>query len=41
MLVKVDDALRKIETGELRDAKSIIALQWLQIQRLQLQPKSR
>lgn len=32
MLVKVDDAVKKIETGELRDAKSIIALQWLKIQ---------
>jgi nudix-type nucleoside diphosphatase (YffH/AdpP family) len=34
-LVKFSEALKKIETGELRDAKSIIALQWLQ-----LQPKS-
>jgi nudix-type nucleoside diphosphatase (YffH/AdpP family) len=33
MLVKVNDALHKINTGELKDAKSIIALQWLQLHR--------
>jgi nudix-type nucleoside diphosphatase (YffH/AdpP family) len=34
LAVKVEDALRMIESGEIQDAKTIIALQWLQIQRL-------
>jgi soluble cytochrome b562 len=34
LIVRVDEALKKIETGEIRDAKSIIGLQWLYIQRL-------
>lgn len=33
MLVKVNDALAKIDSGEIKDAKSIIALQWLQLHR--------
>jgi nudix-type nucleoside diphosphatase (YffH/AdpP family) len=33
MLVKVNEALAKIDTGEIKDAKSIIALQWLQLHR--------
>ncbi|MBC8099122.1 MAG: NUDIX domain-containing protein [Armatimonadetes bacterium] len=31
VVMSVRDALAKIESGELRDAKSIIALQWLQL----------
>lgn len=34
--IKVDDALRMVEQGKLLDAKSIIALQWLQINRSRL-----
>jgi len=33
LMMKVNDALKKVETGEIQDAKSIIALQWLQFQR--------
>lgn len=32
-MMKVDDALRKVENGELNDAKTIIALQWLKLRR--------
>lgn len=32
--VKVDDALKMIQTGEIVDAKTILALQWLQLQRM-------
>lgn len=32
--IKVDDALQMIKTGEIVDAKTIIALQWLEIRRL-------
>jgi nudix-type nucleoside diphosphatase (YffH/AdpP family) len=32
--MKVDDALRMVKTGEIQDAKTIIALQWLEIRRL-------
>ncbi|MEP7287602.1 MAG: NUDIX hydrolase [Chloroflexota bacterium] len=33
VLLKVDDALQKIATGEIVDAKTIIGLQWLQLHR--------
>jgi hypothetical protein len=32
-MMKVNEALRKVESGELNDAKTIIGLQWLQLQR--------
>jgi ADP-ribose pyrophosphatase len=34
LVMPVKTALQKIETGEIVDAKSIVGLQWLQIQRL-------
>ena len=34
LVMKVDAALRKISTGEIVDAKTIIGLQWLQIHKL-------
>lgn len=33
VLVKVNEALRQIDSGEIKDAKSIIGLQWLQLHR--------
>lgn len=40
MLVKVDEALAKVHRGEIHDAKSIIALQWLELHRQELRPRS-